>query len=250
MLLCAGCGFTASDVGDAGRSIDGPHELRGVIARWEMDEPSGDVVHDTGRGPALDLMIDDPSRVTWGAGALGITAPARIRSAGPASTIYDACRMSNRLTIEAWVTPDSGMQVGPARIATVSADGFERNLMLAQTNRRWVFRVRTSSTDGNGNPELVTPELIPLAARPRSHVVGVLDGNTRLIYVDGAEAARDAKGGTLQSWNAGFPVVIGNELVDDGSGPRHWLGEIERIVIYDRALTATEIHALYLLGPR
>jgi len=230
MLLCAGCGFTGP--WRCRPAIDGPHELRGVIARWRWTKPSGDVVHDTGPAPALDLMIDDPSGVTWGAGALGITAPVRIRSAGAASKIYEACLISNRLTIEAWVTPASGMQVGPARIATVSADGFERDVMLAQTNRRWVFRVRTSSTRRQRKSRAghagVDPARGPTAeprgrCSRRQHAVDLLDG---------AEVARDAKGGTLQSWKCRVPGRHRQRASMTGSGPTHWLGEIERLVIY------------------
>lgn len=238
----AGCGFSATvkSASDDATTIDTSRAL----ALWTMNEqPGAAIVQDSsGSGEPLDLVIDMPNRVTF-SGSMQITNTVLIASADAATKIYDGATQTNQLTVEAWITPATTTQAGPARIVTMSVDGFARNFTLAQDGSLWIWRVRTSrNPDVNGMPNVEAP-----LAAGQSHVVGVNDGENRILYVNGVERARDARGGTFASWSADYRFGIGNEL--DGGATRDWLGEIHRVAIYARAFSTAEIQQLYDAGP-
>lgn len=76
-------------------------------------------------------------------------------------------------------------------------------------------------------------------------VVGTYDGSNQTVYIDGVNAGSSAYSGTLSSSSG--QIVIGNSL----SGGRAFDGYIANTIIWSRALSATEVAALYqdsLLG--
>ena len=79
------------------------------------------------------------------------------------------------------------------------------------------------------------------------HVAGVYDGTNMFLYVDGTlDASQPATG--LISQNT-YPVCLG-ELTEGPSGLQPYLfnGLIDEVSIYNRALTASEIQAIYAAG--
>lgn len=75
------------------------------------------------------------------------------------------------------------------------------------------------------------------------YVTMVHDGQFDIIYIDGVEANRKPVSGTLNS--TGRPLGIGNNSVEGG---QYFLGALDEIKIYNKALTAEEISNLYNLG--
>lgn len=74
------------------------------------------------------------------------------------------------------------------------------------------------------------------------HVACVYDGTMKYIYVDGMlDASTPASGMIAQDSS---PASIGNET-DQGY---HWYGLIDEVSIYNRALSASEIQAIYNAG--
>src|SRR5690606_1896650 len=130
---------------------------------YTFDEGEGSVVHDvSGVGRALDLEIAEMAAVSWGAGFLSVDAPTQIVSSSAANKIIEAARATNALTVAAWLRPDNLTQDGPARIISLSPNIRERSFTLGQDSleeqqgSRYVMRLRTSETDANGIPALVT----------------------------------------------------------------------------------------------
>jgi hypothetical protein len=209
------------------------------IAHWQFAGGSGAMVADREADP-LDLQISSMDGVSWEPAGLRVLTPVRIESLAPATKISDACKDSNAITVEAWITPASNQQgtlLEPARVFALSRDVFNANLMLGQDGERWVLRVRTEMTADTGEPRIVSPESIsdtPI----RTHLVGVFDGANRMMYVDGRLRAIDEHGVSLASWNDSYRVTIANEL---GALERPWLGTIHEIAIYPQALSAAVI---------
>lgn len=221
----------------------------GLQARYNFNEGTGNVVHDlSGTGSPLDLTIKKSSQVRWGAGNLEITGFTPIASNGPATKLIDAAKASDAVTVEAWVTPATVAQYS-ARILTISPKATVRNLTVTQglftqhDTTLASLRLRTTATASNGQ-EVLSPSG---SVQPTlTHVVCTVaaDGVIR-IYVNGASVAQAKTSGTLDNWNASYPLI----LADEQSGGRGWRGTYHLIAIYDRALSAAEVQQNYAAGP-
>jgi hypothetical protein len=222
----------------------------GLQALYTFEEGGGATVQDVaGVGRPLDLRIEDPPATSWLRGALSLDSPTVIRSKGPALKIVEACRDTNEITLEVWIRPANTRQSGPARIVTLSAGVKTRNLTLGQglwgdrPSDLYDVRLRTTEQSENGEPSLSsTPGS---ANRELTHVVYTRDaaGLARL-FVNNEIRASGTVGGDLSSWDAAYPLVLGNEP----TGERPWLGEMHLVAIYCRALGSSEIQQNYVIG--
>ncbi len=75
------------------------------------------------------------------------------------------------------------------------------------------------------------------------YVTMVHDGANDIIYVDGIEANRKPVVGTLNSTNR--PLGMGNNPIEGG---QYFIGALDEVKIYNKALTAAEIANLYSTG--
>ncbi|MBN1672849.1 MAG: FecR domain-containing protein [Kiritimatiellae bacterium] len=245
----------------AARPQVGGRTQTGLIALYTFEEQAGGVVHDTAPfGMPLDLIIPNEAARRWlPGGGLAIDSNARVASRGPASKIFNACRASRELTLEAWIKPAGIAQgadnrTGPARIVSVSRGGASRNVTLAQRADTLIVRVHTTNTDpdgqlqnpnGRGNIDILEAPLGPDIARPLHAVVtyAAASGEARL-YVDGEQRAARQLGGDFRTWQSGFRLLLASE--DDGE--KWWLGEFHLVAIYSRALSAAQVRAHYQAG--
>jgi parallel beta-helix repeat protein len=223
----------------------------GLQVLYTFDEGAGRTVRDkSGVGVPLDLTIDSEAAVSWKAdGGLAVSAPTLISSSVPATKVIEAVMASEEITIEAWVRPANDTQDGPGRIVTLSRDTLRRNCTLGQG--RWgdqppdVYdvRLRTTETDSNGRPSLMTPS--GTLTTDVTHVAYTRSASGLAhIYVNGQEGAINAVPGTLKNWNSDYRLALANELTRD----RPWLGEIHLVALYDRALSPAEVEQNYEAG--
>ena len=218
----------------------------GLVALYTFKEGSGNIVHDvSGVGIALDLEIANPGAVSWlPDGGVSFDAQTIIASSGPATKIIQASQDTDELTVEVWVKPANLIQAGPARLVSVSANPSNRNFTIGQDTDFWIMRVRTPMTGNNGSGGGSQFNTFSGTAETRlTHLVFTRDFlETDTFYVDGVESEiRFDVGGDFSNWNSGYRLGIGGEL--DNS--RQWLGEIHRVAIYNRALTATDVAQTY-----
>lgn len=223
----------------------------GLLVKYDFNEGSGLTVNDvSGFGAPLNLTIPDASTIQWVAGALRVTAPSVIVSAAAATKVMNAVNVSNEISIEAWLTPHNTTQKGPARILTISGDAGNRNVTLgqglwdAQPSALYDVRLRTTSTNGNGQPELYTPDGSLTTAL--THVVYTRNsaGNAKL-YLNGVETAAMNVGGNFSNWNSAYKIGVANEF----NASRPWLGTLHMAAIYGRALSMTEVELNFAAGP-
>jgi len=216
----------------------------GLLAAWSLDEPSGSMAYDNSTAePPLDLAVLSGPAGAWGDGAYAASAPARLQSSGPANAITQAIAASGALTLEAWITPQTNAQSGPARILSLSQSPTARNVTLAQDGTQLRLRLRTSTTDKNGVPEFSTPD--GAIGADLTHIAVTRDAaGAVVVYVDGQVAATTTIAGDLHGW-APMPVVLANEA----TGDRPWLGKLHLAAIYDRALSSDEIAQNHAAGP-
>lgn len=217
----------------------------GLVVLYDFEEASGNVVNDTsGVGSPMDLQIETPGTVIWQPGALHLDGEARIATSGPGTKVFNACTAFDEVTLEAWLTPTTVNQSGPARIATLSGSGTARNVTLG--HGLWAdlpdtaYNVRLRTTDG-GNDDNGSPDLRTSAGAVQSglqHVVYTrAAGGDATIYVDGVAAATGVEPGDFSNWDSSFRFALGNELGDS----RPWYGSMHLVALYDRALTSGEV---------
>lgn len=215
----------------------------GIQALYTFKEGKGGIVHDVARvGAPLDLKIENEQGVRWSPRGLLVSAPTLIASPAPATRISQACKAANEITLEAWFRPAT---VTPAtkdgRIVVLSSDTKNQNFLLGQDGlmgppRSYFMRLRTTTTDLVGKPDLVLPEG---SATPKlTHLVYTRAASgTAMITVDGVESTRSTVAGNLSAWNDGYRLGLANEFTND----RAWLGEYQLVAIYSRALSLEEI---------
>ncbi len=75
------------------------------------------------------------------------------------------------------------------------------------------------------------------------HIVGVYDGTTSEIYVNGVSQGTQSKTGTLTE-NSNAVNIARNPVVSDGDY-RYWNGKLDEIMIWNRALNSSEINDIY-----
>ncbi|NDU72264.1 hypothetical protein GWI34_06450 [Actinomadura sp. DSM 109109] len=228
-----------------GRPPSGPRVL------YRFDEGSGATVRDSsGTGAPLNLTAATTQGMSWGPGGLTLTKPTLLRSGAPAAKLTAAVKASDEISVEAWVKPVTGLLAnGQFTIVTVSSDAGHRNVAVQQRKGlldpsfvdAWL---RTGTTNEEGAPDLATPSGSLGSALTHVAFTRSADGRTR-IYVNGQLKAEHTVGGSLDAWDDGFELALGDEI----TGGRAWLGTYRMIAVYSRALSAEEVSARFGAGP-
>lgn len=208
------------------------------LVLYEFKENSGSTIRDvSNNAERIDLNINKPSAVRWTQGGLKVVQPVIIRSSKPARQLASTCRDSGELTIDMTVTPANVQQDGPARILTMSSGTLSRNFTVGQGQWRhrpkdvFDIRLRTSETNTNGEPSLVSSRGAVTTAKTHLFYTRQSDGTTQL-FVNGNKVATGRVLGDLKGWYAGFSLLLANEA----SGNRPWLGTYHRVAVYCEAL--------------
>lgn len=144
------------------------------------------------------------------------------------------------MTAEAWIflSGDNGRQA-------VIARGSSTN-----DNDAWYMGVdgTTPFFDSNHSGLDDSLEVLanPLLITQWTHIAISFDGTTKRIYVNGQEVASRSGLGALTYDAASVPVTIGNDWVSNAPSTADlFLGLVDEVSLYDRALTAAEIMSIY-----
>ena len=248
-------GLNAADV--AVTNVDNERVTAGVVALYLFDETSGQVLDKSNFDASpVNLTISDPGAVSVARanGVLTISGADTntILSSGAndlAAALNPAGTASDDITLEAWVQPANTTNFGPARLVSMSADTGNRNFQLAQGSAaandgdKWNARLRTTTTDANGNPEINTAD--GTADTSLQHVVFTHDAaGNEVLYVNGVAVYTGTRTGDFGSWNAAYVLNLANEI----GGSRQFLGDMHLVAIYNRALTAAEVQQNFSAG--
>jgi hypothetical protein len=220
----------------------------GMVAKYQFKEGTGAVAFDTsGAEPALNLALSGD--VNW-VGGWGIQfGPAGGKAQATVATsskLYDQTRAGGEYSVELWATPANVTQED-AFLASYSGGVGARNFTLAQRAYQYQAFGRSSATDSDGAPALLTKDADRDAQASLQHVVLTYSPLTgRKLYVNGNFTGDvDAKtGGTLGNWDNTFAFLLGNET----SGNRKWQGTIRFAAVYKQALTLPQIQQNFAAG--
>ncbi len=218
-----------------------------LIAKWEFKTGSGNVAFDTsGVEPAIDLTFSGD--VSWiGGWGIQMTNGKAQGSTASSKKLHDLLTATGEMSIEAWVVPANVTQEGPARIISYSGGSQARNFTLGQTLYNYDYLLRSSSTDGNGEPALSSADADELLQASLQHVVVTYDPvNGRQLYVNGEPAGVNdpVDVGNFNEWNDTYAFVLGNEV----SGDIPWAGSIRMVAIHNRALQPDQVMQNFDVG--
>jgi hypothetical protein len=196
--------------------------------------------------PAADLSFS--GAVDWVAGwgiRLGAGGAAQASSSA-SQKLAQLIQSTGEYSIEVWAAPANVTQTD-AYLLTYSGGNSSRNMTLGQHAMQYEARTRSSSSDANGAPALLTSATGMAVQAALQHVVLTFDGvNGQQIYINGQYSgdADPSKGASLANWDNAFVLALGHEV----SGQRQWQGVIKFAAVYNRALSAAQVQQNFAAG--
>jgi hypothetical protein len=218
-----------------------------LVAKYMFMTGSGNTAYDTsGVTPAADLSLS--GNVSWvGGWGINIGMGGKAQASTSASAKLAAMiQSSGEYSIEAWVAPNNVTQT-KAFVVSYSGSNTTRDMTLDQEATQYQGMTRSSVTDTNGQPPLITTTANGAAQAALQHVVLTYDPvNGQKIYVNGIWTGDQdpSKGGTFANWDTTFALVLGNET----TGQRQWQGVIKFVALHNRALTLAQIQQNFAAG--
>src|SRR5450631_818546 len=218
-----------------------------AIAKWEFKEGTGTVAYDTsGVDPGMDLTLSGNTGWVGGWGvSFGVNGRAQASTA-TSSKLYNKLTASGQYSVELWVNAANVTQT-KAYIASYSGGDKLRNFTVAQDAFQYEAFARSSASDQNGAPSLITSPDNQLAQAALQHVVLTYDAtHGRRLYVNGVFTGDvdSTTGGAINNWDTSFAFLVGNET----SGDHPWTGTLRFAAVHDVALTQQQIQQNYAAG--
>jgi len=201
----------------------------GLLGYWPINEDSGSVAHDVS-GNGNDATL---ANTTWTTGKFtyGLSF-----NGSNSEGITPAIAFTNTFSISAWVNPAVSRQVTDAEIAETNYSGF--SLQTDSTGIMYQFLINNGTGSTGTCGQSLGCALGGTVTSGWHLVTGTYDGTTAILYLDGVALASDT---FTAPANASLPLYMG--LAPNGSGA--WNGAMDEVRLYNRALTASEVSALF-----
>jgi hypothetical protein len=230
-----------------GTPVSGASRYEGsVIAKYEFKTGSGNTAYDSSNvSPAADLTLT--AGVSWvsGWGIKLATGGAATAAASPSQKLAAMIKSTGEYSIEIWATPANLAQTDAYLLAYSGSSS--RNVTLGQHAMQYEARTRSSKTDDNGAPALLTSPTGTAVQPSLQHIVLTYDAvSSQKIYVNGKYTgdADPGNAGTLGNWDSALSLSLGN----DPTGQKQWQGVIKFAAIHNRALSAAQVQQNFAAG--
>src|SRR3989344_5646831 len=213
----------------------------GLVAHWTFDEGSGTTAEDSA-GSNTGTLTNGPAWVEGkvGSGALQFGGVDNIVKVSNLPAIEGI----NSFSVSAWVYP-TGLTAVNYMILDYSGYGNDMFELVFEGDQDITFRVITEG----GNTVGVKANGISLANQNKwYHIVGVYDGANVRVYVDKVLGTKAQGGLTGKTLDVATNFSIPTDGVSSGVIASKFIGKIDDVRIYSRALISTEIADLYALG--
>jgi len=211
-------------------------ENASIVAHWKLDETSGDTAKDS-VGTNDGALQSNPQWLPYSGrmdGALLFDGNDGYVDCGN-SPDFD---ITDEITVSAWVTINS-INTGFQTIIAKGDSAWRLSLDRRNRNRRFHFSV-------TGRPWNAVNGYIKVEKFEWHHVCGTYDGVNMRLYVDGEEDPNSPVADSNGVATNGYNVYIGANEEKPG---RHWDGMIDDVRLYNRALSASEVYALFQEAP-
>jgi hypothetical protein len=201
----------------------------GLVAWWAFDEaPDARVVLDYS-GHRLGGRLRDASR------AEGIDGNALVCEGGAVQVPHrPVLSLGDAMSVECWVKTDVAGQQNTWFLNRVFSGGTWTGYRMGVLDGKPCFEIPREpwSHHLKANVDLSTGRWV--------HLAGTYDGIALRIYVDGEEQGMMERSGAVRPNT--FPLVLGNYAVGHDA---HFVGLLDEVKLYDRALTAEEVRERY-----
>ena len=213
----------------------------GLVGDWQANEGSGASLIDSSGLANNGTIVGNP---TWVAGQHGQAI--RLDGTGDYATVADNASLdiTSAITMAAWVKPEVvGTQNVIKKATNGGPNGYE--LSLASSGSTWPQKVfvRFNQTTSGDTIRLNSTTLYPTDGNTWMHVAATYDGATIRLYVNGVEEANMASSTPIGT-NA---LNLGIGAQPDGGSPL--TGSLDDVLLYNRALSPSEIAALASITP-
>jgi prepilin-type N-terminal cleavage/methylation domain-containing protein len=202
-----------------------------LVRYWTMNEGTGTVAYDYSGNGYAGALINSP---TWTTGRVGLYALSFVSSTTQYATTSDASLPSgsSARTIAVWLNTTSTNIGSIFGYGTTSSNAY---IFVAPSSASGTnFGI---STYGGGASSVYS--LIPINDGKWHYCVATYDGTTWKIYIDGV-LNNSSTAGTTNTILSGTA-----RIADDAAGNPSWTGEEDDLRIYNRALSAAQISAMY-----
>jgi len=240
-LALTGCSQGQLDV-----VVPAPNSLQqDMVARWPCDEGSGVTLGDVPRHRYDGTILDATWLIPGHFGdALHFESGNSVivdKSFQPAS---DSWSVSLWVRPAAWDTPPPNS--GDAYVTLISTEiprvgGWEMNVRFPQLERTWRYHFAFPNPGDAGSLDYQWAETVGFDVDEWTHLVAVVDSDAMqiLFYKNGVPSAEKAITSLILP---GSDALYMGRWSGDG---RYFVGDLDDIVIYSRALTADEVVSLY-----
>ena len=207
----------------------------GLVGAWQMDSPSGSQVLDASGLGNDGQVVGSPAAISGPVGEA-----LYLHGDGDRVLIADDASLDvQSLTIAAWLQPqERATQYAISKATKNGEDGFE----LSLSSRGPVF-VRFNQDSSGNDYRVESDRSYPTDGTTWMHVAATYDGSTIKLYLDGQLEASKA---------ASFPLATNQLALSLGAqhdGTRPFLGGMDDVRIYNRALNAEEIATVHAGQP-
>ena len=212
------------------------------ISRWKFDEPNGLIAHDS-VGDNHGTVSGDPN---WMAGKIGgcldFDGSSNYVNFGNISAFNFG---DSNFTISFWIKREGPHDNGGGFGNIINKYNFDigRQWMFQQDSDGKINFATYHANNMNGGEGCVSSAI---AQNQWVHCVGVRDGSNKYLYINGNINATGTCSGLLSS---NSQVRIGDLChgSDSSSNYQFFNGKIDDVMVFDRALSANEIQALYTM---
>ncbi|MEU1385856.1 MULTISPECIES: LamG-like jellyroll fold domain-containing protein [unclassified Nonomuraea] len=217
-----GSSNTGPPSNEASAVVTQPPTVSGLVAAYGMNAGTGTAVADaSGNGNNGTLTA-----ATWTAGRYGQALSFDGTSSWVTVADSSSLRLTNGMTLEAWVRPSS-----VTGWRTVLMKEFGADLAYAIMGSGGSGPAAFIYTSSGAN----APAASNLPLNTWSHVAATYDGSTLRMFVNGTQVATNPTVGNLRTGTS--PLRIGG---NSGSGD-YFSGLIDEVRVYNKALTAAQI---------
>jgi uncharacterized repeat protein (TIGR01451 family) len=215
-----------------------------LVGCWQMEEGSGSVLVDGSSFTNDASLLGSPA---WATGKVGLYSLDLNGTSQYAAAPDDASLdLTNQITLATWIKPEQYATQDLVKKATNGVtDGYELSLATTKTDltsQRAFFRINQVA---NGDTLRVNATTEYPINGSWMHVAATYDGATMRIYINGIQEASLATTAIINTNN--LPLTIGAQ--DGTSASRWFMGWMDDVRVYKRALSAAEILQLASVTP-
>jgi hypothetical protein len=229
-----------------------PNSLnQGMVAHWPCDEGTGTTLGDfpSHRYDATILgatWLLDSGHAGFG-GALHFESGNSVQVESSFQPASDSWSVSLWVRPAAWASPTPPPDNGDTYVTLISTEivrlgGWEMNVRFPQLDRTWRYHFAYPNPGDAGGIGYQWAETVGFDVDQWTHLVAVVDSSDAmqiLFYKNGERSAEKAITSLI------LPGSVALYFGTWSDGGRYFVGDLDDIVIYDRALTSDEVVLLH-----